>query len=55
MHEAQKMLPLTVLGCLLAAVANAQGPIVSVQQGKVQGFTSGNLNQFLGIPFAAPP
>ena len=51
----QKMLSLIVLGCLLAAVTNAQGPIVSVQQGKVQGFTSDNLTQFLGIPFAAPP
>jgi hypothetical protein len=44
-----------VLGCLLAAVGNAQGSIVSVQQGKVQGFTSDTLTQFLGIPFAAPP
>ena len=49
------MLSLVVLGCLFATVANAQGPIVSVQQGKVEGFTSDNLSQFLGIPFAAPP
>jgi hypothetical protein len=52
----QRMLSLIVLGCLLATVvATGHGPIVSVQQGKVQGFTSDNLTQFLGIPFAAPP
>ena len=49
------MLSLVVLGYVLATVANAQGPIVSIQQGKVEGFTSDNLTQFLGIPFAAPP
>jgi hypothetical protein len=30
-------------------------PTVTIQQGIVQGFTNGNLSQFLGIPFAAPP
>ena len=30
-------------------------PVVRTPQGDVQGFISGNLTQFLGIPFAAPP
>ncbi|KAJ7220049.1 carotenoid ester lipase precursor [Mycena pura] len=42
---------------LLATFSKAQStaPVVSIQQGNVQGFTSGSLTQFLGIPFAAPP
>ena len=31
------------------------GPIVSVQQGKLEGTGQGTVEQFLGIPFAAPP
>jgi hypothetical protein len=40
-----------------AAVINAQSttPVVSIQKGTVQGYTTGSLTQFLGIPFAAPP
>ena len=63
------MLALGLSGLLAAASATAlvsgqatvnpnspiANPVVRTQQGNVQGFTSGNLTQFLGIPFAAPP
>lgn len=31
------------------------GPVVSTVDGRVRGFSSGGLNVFLGIPYAAPP
>lgn len=37
---------------LSAALA---GPIVSIQDGKIEGIGRGDVEQFLGIPFAAPP
>ncbi len=35
-------------------VANAGGPIVSLQYGIFQGAFDGNLSTFLGVPFAQP-
>ncbi|HYB99650.1 MAG TPA: carboxylesterase family protein [Candidatus Limnocylindrales bacterium] len=37
-----------------AAVAGG-GPVVAVSGGTVEGHTAGNVVEFLGIPFAAPP
>lgn len=37
------------------AEAQTGGPTVSTQYGPVQGFVSGNVDRFYGIPFAAPP
>ncbi|WP_081821653.1 carboxylesterase/lipase family protein [Achromobacter sp. DH1f] len=42
-----------VLGFSISAAL--AGPIVSVQQGKLEGTGQGAVEQFLGIPFAAPP
>ncbi|KAJ7238724.1 carotenoid ester lipase precursor [Mycena rebaudengoi] len=52
------MLSLSSMALFAAVVvitAQSTAPIVSIQQGTVQGFTTGSLTQFLGIPFAAPP
>jgi para-nitrobenzyl esterase len=35
--------------------AYAAGPIVATQQGKVQGFFTKGIAEFLGVPYAAPP
>ncbi len=35
--------------------ASATGPLVQTAEGPVQGVTGNGMNQFLGIPFAAPP
>ncbi|KAF9001315.1 Alpha/Beta hydrolase protein [Cyathus striatus] len=42
------------IGLALISVA-AQDPIVQLLYGTFQGSTTGDLDQFLGIPFAAPP
>jgi para-nitrobenzyl esterase len=39
-----------------AAVAGSGGaPIVRIDDGAVRGMTAGSINEFLGIPYAAPP
>lgn len=48
------ILPLTV-ATALALVTPNRPPIVSLPYSTFQGTTSGNLTQFLGVPFAAPP
>lgn len=41
---------------LLAACSKkAEGPVVSLQQGDVQGFVQEGVHVFYGIPYAAPP
>ena len=37
------------------ALAAAQGPVVRVADGPVAGITADGADEFLGIPFAAPP
>jgi para-nitrobenzyl esterase len=51
-----------VLGSVMTAVSAPQaiaaehgGPIARTTEGRVQGFVNGGMNEFLGIPFAAPP
>ncbi len=41
--------------CLSPLAAQAQSPVVSTQYGAVQGTTVGAVNEWLGIPYAAPP
>jgi len=45
--------------CLLILAVKAQtagsAPVVHTRQGTIQGITAGNVEQFRGIPFAAPP
>ena len=53
------MLKLTQLAvtlvCLAPLAARAQSPVVPTQYGPVQGTTVGAVNEWLGIPYAAPP
>ena len=43
--------------CLMAAIAWAQGPVVKVEGGQIQGIPSASsgITVFRGIPYAAPP
>ena len=38
-----------------AADRRSDGPVVSTQSGAVRGVTEGRAEQFLGLPYAAPP
>ena len=38
-----------------AALATTQTPIVNTTYGPIQGFVQGGINNFLGVPYAAPP
>lgn len=40
---------------LVTATLSASGPVVQLSYGSFQGNASANLEEFLGIPFAAPP
>jgi para-nitrobenzyl esterase len=44
-----------ILSMLLMSASIAQGPVVKTTNGLVQGYMSGDLKIFKGIPFAAPP
>ncbi len=46
---------LASIACVAPLAARAQAPIAVTQYGTVQGTTAGNVNQFFGIPYAAPP
>ncbi len=51
-----KPLHLAALALSLAPLAaRAQSPVVATQYGAVQGTTVGAVNEWLGIPYAAPP
>ncbi len=41
--------------CLAPLTARAQSPVVNTQYGPVQGTTVGSVDEWLGIPYAAPP
>ena len=41
--------------CLAPLAARAQSPVVATQYGAVQGTTVGQVNEWLGIPYASPP
>jgi para-nitrobenzyl esterase len=45
----------SALFALVGAASAAPTALVRTQQGWVQGFTSGDLEQFRGVPYAAPP
>ncbi len=38
-----------------AATGAARGPVVATRDGRVRGISSGGIERFLGIPYAAPP
>jgi para-nitrobenzyl esterase len=38
-----------------ASTAGGQAPVAATANGEVRGLASGTLNEFLGIPYAAPP
>jgi para-nitrobenzyl esterase len=38
-----------------SSLADTEGPSVSTEEGPVQGFVKNGVNEFLGIPYAAPP
>ena len=46
---------LTLAACVPASVALAADPIVTVETGSLRGETSGGINVFKAVPFAAPP
>ena len=37
------------------AAASASGPVVDTANGAVRGLANGTVDEFLGIPYAAPP
>ena len=43
-----------ILFWFIAGAATAQ-PMVTLEQGKVQGVSDGSIDRFLGLPYAAPP
>ncbi|KAF8800976.1 carotenoid ester lipase precursor [Phlegmacium glaucopus] len=58
MSALAKFLPLTFLlysSCAGALSAANTGPVVQLSYGSFQGNATGDLVEFLGIPFAAPP
>lgn len=46
-------LSITLVGVVLAA-SNTGGPIVTLNYGSFQGNATGDLVEFLGMPYAAP-
>ncbi|TDP82133.1 para-nitrobenzyl esterase [Aquabacterium commune] len=54
MHHQLMHATLAVLLALASSVTQAS-PIVTTRDGTVQGNTENGVNQFLGLPFAAPP
>ena len=61
MSPLAKVLSFTLLfssscvGVSLSAQASNTGPIVELSYGSFQGNATGDLVEFLGMPFAAPP
>jgi len=59
MSSLASFLSLTLLlssNCVGAALpASKTGPVVKLSYGSFQGNTTGDLVEFLGIPYAAPP
>lgn len=49
-----KVLSLTLLFSSICVASNT-GPVVELNYGSFQGNATGDLVQFLGMPFAAPP
>src|SRR5581483_4748329 len=48
--------PIAALAAVLASAATAHAdPVVRTKQGLVQGFVSGAVEQFRGVPYATPP
>ena len=43
------------VGTATAASGSGGAPIVTTDDGAVRGATAGTVNEFLGIPYAAPP
>jgi para-nitrobenzyl esterase len=59
-RNSRKVLPILAAGCLSLIAAAAATPAlagtrVTTKYGVVEGFTRSGLDDFLGIPFAAPP
>ena len=47
-------LSITLVGAVLA-ISNTGGPVITLSYGSFQGNATGDLVEFLGIPYAAPP
>ena len=42
-------------GCVGVLAISNTGPVITLNYGSFQGNLTGNVVEFLGIPFAAPP
>ena len=47
-------LSITLVGAALA-ISNTGGPVITLSYGSFQGNATGDLVEFLGMPYAAPP
>ena len=47
-------LSIALVGAVLA-ISNTGGPVIALSYGSFQGNATGDLVEFLGIPYAAPP
>jgi hypothetical protein len=52
---ARLSVPYVLFASIVVAVPTASAPAVKLDDATLTGKTSGNIQQFLGIPFAQPP